>query len=193
MVNRGMVGTSFINTSTTGTPEKLTWEQIKIMLSNGWDVQCHLHNHINLANATEQQIIDNLENINAEFIAQSLEPPKHIAYPYGAISGGALNVIAQYRQSGRIVTNKAILPYYTDKYALNCYASGPRTTEDIEDMEQGILSAIEAGREIIFLLHRIKESAVQYETEPSRFLELLDIIEYYNLETITISELYNRL
>lgn len=99
----GIKATCYVITSQIGQPNRLTWDDIYFLLSAGWNIECHTHDHLNLGNLSDAEIREQMELVNQAFMDNGLPTPKHHALPYG---GGqddqrVLDVVSEYRQTIR--------------------------------------------------------------------------------------------
>jgi peptidoglycan/xylan/chitin deacetylase (PgdA/CDA1 family) len=180
---RGYRGTSFANTNMIGEPGRLKWEMIHEMVNDGWEMGCHTHSHIRLTDATDAQIREEMETVDALYIAQGLPTPKHITYPYGANDQRVRKIVSEYRLSGRrasSLTNNYgdpvfyILGYrwvHADMYALD-------TPNGLNNAKAEVDLAFEGKTVLVsFLIHQITESYPGgYVCVRKYFQELLDYI-----------------
>ena len=75
-----------------------------------WDFEDHSYSHIDITTLTSQQILNELTQTDALFQALGLPAPVHYAYPLGAYNAATMNLISQYRLSGRIGGHGTLFP-----------------------------------------------------------------------------------
>jgi peptidoglycan/xylan/chitin deacetylase (PgdA/CDA1 family) len=197
---RGVRGTSFLNTATIGTPEKLTWDMIREMVNDGWEMGCKTHNHLELSEATAQEIRHEMEMVNSLYTEQGLAIPKHITYPNGAYTSYVGSVVSEYRISGRRFTG--LSNNFTNK-GFNFMSYG-WVHADMQD-EEGVnglnnakakvdLAFQEQSVIVSFLIHNIVESLssppVPYECLLVNFQQLLDYITAKGGKIMTTNEAF---
>jgi hypothetical protein len=115
MKEKGALATTMVNAKFIGDNDYLTWQQIHTMLADGWEFQCHTHSHartdisggdvpynLGLTGCTNEQLIDEMELNDQEFVANGLPKPIHLAYPnYVTEFDRVLPIISKYRKTFR--------------------------------------------------------------------------------------------
>lgn len=197
MQSLGIKGTSYINTDLIGRlSDRLTWTQIQEMHQAGWDFQCHTHTHARLTELDENGIRQELESLNNAFALNDLPIPQHHAYPYGSTNAFVQSIVSEYRLTRR----------HTGAYGegdLNSYNTlspelrgvGAAIQDEIRfaTVKNLIDIAIRDGKIIVLYAHRIiPEPGDTYHILESYFEDLCDYIANTGIETLTISELYER-
>ena len=197
---RGIRGTLFICTVNTGCKigvwgeQHLSWKQILEMWENGWDIQCHSHNHHRLTELTEPEIRAELEKVNDFFKVNSLPLPRHHAFPEGAYNNLVKKIVAEYRLSSRSVDPGFIYTY--DSIDLGSYAAFHGDMQIDKDLTR-IIAAIEEtifkNGIIVLYIHKIVQSGPsRYECLRSLLEELLDFIISSGITAVTVSEMYRK-
>ena len=136
------MGTTFINTKFIGTADYLTWAQVAEMLAGGWDFQCHTWSHavvdvygnlFDLTQLTNAEIVSEVENLNADFIAHGLPSPIHHAYHrYVADFTRVLPIVGKYRRSMRGGANDYVTSLNYEK--LSWWSHAGTSTSFITDI-----------------------------------------------------------
>lgn len=104
-ISKGCKATFYVLTSQVDNPIfQPSWNDIIDMYNAGMDMQCHSDSHSFLDTLTEEQIITDLETVNAKFTAHGLPIPKHIAYPNGVYNDTVKSVVSTLRLTGRSFT-----------------------------------------------------------------------------------------
>jgi peptidoglycan/xylan/chitin deacetylase (PgdA/CDA1 family) len=200
MRNLGVKGTSYINTATINDSNKLTWEQIFEMKNSGlWDVQCHTHNHANLSELTDLQIRQEMEFVNSAFITAGLQPPRHHALPFGAGDADARAIVAEYRDTIRLIGSidigTHINTYETlDLHRLRGVSIDTQSMERVDEIKNYISAAYHNSRVVFLYTHKIitEPQEYQYQILLSCFEEIVNHINNIGIETLTVSEFYER-
>ena len=88
--------TLFLNTSSVGGSENLTWEELKDLLNRGVDIQNHTHSHPHLPDLSETGIREEIE-LSQKLLQENLNiTPNLFAYPYGETSAVAKAIASEY-------------------------------------------------------------------------------------------------
>ena len=198
---KGIRGTSFINgghiNGGEGRTRRLSVPQMKELLINGWDIQCHYFTHPRLSELNEQEIREQLEANNQFFIDNDLPLPEHSAYPYGDYSIEARDISKDYRKTLRRINSATGLPYNTyegiDFYNLNARGTDIRedNIERLQERKEDIDSTVENNGILIFFSHEFSETAGDYETNPDYYEELIDYAISKGMRIMTMKEMYN--
>lgn len=87
---RGLPFSLYLTSEAIGEDDRLTWDQVGEMASTGLaTLGGHTHGHIDLREASEDAVIDELETSNVMIERQTGERPRHFAYPWGYWSPSA--------------------------------------------------------------------------------------------------------
>ncbi|HHV14018.1 MAG TPA: polysaccharide deacetylase family protein, partial [Clostridiales bacterium] len=195
---RNIPTTSYINTGGVGHTGRLTWDQIREMRAAGYGIECHTHDHINLAESTEEVIRSDLQAVNAAFVGAGLATPEHIAYPGGAIDDDAINIVSDYRATGRYVwTGPEVVGWWQQDvswYRLRTQTLHAQSPEDVATIKAQIDSAIEHKYVLFLYTHKILETPGSGECHVDYFEEILDYIATKRdaglIDPVTIDGLY---
>lgn len=200
---RDIVGTSFINgdhIETGKRDRRMTWDQIKELKSNGWDIQGHTFSHENLPELTEEEIRQEFE-LNADtFELNGLSKPDHTAYPYGAHDDTVREIGKEYRKTLRRVNSpeNINIPYNTwdniDFHNLSARQTDIHdgNTDRLEYRKNDIDQSVKNNGILIFFSHEFKQSdAEQHETQVEYYEELIDYAIEKGMEFVTMSEMYD--
>lgn len=198
MQARGIKGTSFVVPTWIGTPGYCTWEQLKEMKNSGiWDLQCHTTTHRYMAELTEAELHQEMQGVDQAFLDQGLDTPKHHAYPFGSTSDLVRSVFSEYRLTQRAtgLDERHLNDYRTIVPSEIKGISVDAISQERLELAKRVITTGVNERKIIYLYnHRIVEVAGEYpyQTLESSFIELLDLIVSLGVETLTVSEMYDR-
>src|SRR5690625_3534400 len=101
---RGIRATTYVITGDVEVdPRKMDWDDLRTLRSAGWTIGCHSHDHINLGNATDQEIRNQMQLVNQTMVNNGFSMPNHHSLPFG---GGrenprVLNILKDYRKTVR--------------------------------------------------------------------------------------------
>jgi len=151
----------------------------------GWDFQCHTYSHARLTQLSASQIALEIQKVNSAFQAHGLPIPEHHAYPYGDYNDAVINVVKQYRKSGRIVSDIMETYPVPDWYQLK--AAEIRGNTDWATIQGWIDNAITAKGLLPIFTHRVITPAPQYGCTPAILTQLCDyLVEKQNLGQLTV-------
>lgn len=201
MTSRGIKGTSFINSEKIGTPGHLTLSQMEEMRDAGWDFQDHTPDHANLTNLTEQEIRDKMEESNRFFESINFEIPKHFTYPYLKVTLDVMEVVKEYRLSGRAGNA------YTEQVdrintfdginldAYTCFEAQVRSSGNLGYVKSQVNKIKNMKGIGSFLLHSLAEHEDDlidsYAGLKSYFIDTLEYVVASGIRTVTVSEMYD--
>jgi peptidoglycan/xylan/chitin deacetylase (PgdA/CDA1 family) len=183
LVTHGEVGTFYIISNSVGTGSNLTWEQIQTMLASGMDIQCHTYDHTNLTLLTEAQVYAEYDNLDAQFLANSIPPAHHTSYPYGANNANVVTWTAARRLTARSVNVGYVTPS-SNKFGLKTYDMDVNT--DYESLKAAMLVAKNYKWAIMAFGHGINGSQIPR----NKFNEIIEYAQYIGMDIITVSQLY---
>lgn len=187
-------GTSYIVTSL-GPPTYMTWGQMKIMMNDGWDIQCHTHTHQWLTDLTEQEVHQEFQNVDNAFVANKGKPPRHLATPGNRSNALVKSVAEQYRDSMLIAVSDTDNQYETEAMALK------KINADIKDQAQmdivkTAIDDVKNNKGIgIMRSHAVLSSPPgnPYYCLTHYFEEMIDYILSQDIQIVTISDAYKAL
>lgn len=128
-INRGInpKGTSFIIGGAIGGDGRLTVEQCKTLLNNGWDLQDHSWSHMNphIHEMTGNELRADLKRMD-DFFTNSLgvSKPKHYSIPGGTMTKLMQNVIGRERRT-MMVGGSKILTSSSNRLMFNAFDISP--------------------------------------------------------------------
>ena len=91
----GVVGTMFVPTSRVGTPKHVSWDDLSVLASRGWEIGSHTVTHARLTELDEDALDDELRRSRAAIEDRLGAPCRSIAYPYGAFDARVRAAAAQ--------------------------------------------------------------------------------------------------
>lgn len=190
----GVCGTSYAHTEPI-TAERWAWA--REMVAAGWDIQCHTVTHPDLRSLTDQQIHAEMQAVNAVFVTNGLPIPKHHAYPSGLYDTRVINVIKQYRKTGRTV--KADTYDGINKDTLNLYELHPigadvQTEDEWLYLKDRLDQAYKNNRIVITIHHATCEADTpnpsRITTRVNYLRKMVDYAIKKGFKIVTMSQLY---
>ncbi len=158
-----------------------------------WDFEDHTFSHTLLSELSNTQIAQELEVMNGLFQAHGLPPPEHIAYPEGVYTQEALNVISQYRLSGRLAGNGEVATYPVENWFLVGSISIQIDTT-FNNAKTWIDSAIENRELLCLFTHDVQDTPTEYGCTPDLLAQILDYLvaeqNAGNLSVLTMRQAY---
>lgn len=199
---RGISGTSFINgghiDNQQGKVRRMSWQQVKEISNNGWDIQSHTFSHRRLSELEEDEIESEFKNDDIIFEQNGLERPQHTAYPYGDYDEIVRKIGEEYRKTLRRINPSGSTPYNSwenvDFHNLTARNTDiyDGNIERLDERKRDIDLAIENKGILIFFSHEMKmDDAVRYETKIGYYEELIDYALEKGIEFVTMSEMYD--
>ena len=189
--DKGIKGTSFVVGDWVNKEGFMNVDQIKEMLDGGWDIQGHTFEHKRLKELQSEEVVEQVIKNNQKFKDLGLPEPKHLALPYGQINEKDRDLVAEHRKTIRNVsstshgkTNEWDSIDFSSLNAVNI------DTTDLKGIKEDIDFAIETNSIIILFGHEIGEG--EYQTPLQTLEEITDYIVKKDIETATISEMYDR-
>jgi peptidoglycan/xylan/chitin deacetylase (PgdA/CDA1 family) len=183
-----------------GTSGMYSWANMVTMDTGGMDMQGHAQTHTDITDLTEQELIDELEAVDAAFVANGLTAPDHIAYPFGERDSETDAIVDGYRLSGRIYSIDLPRPFeYKNaiKYFLKCYWIDDRADRDFDlaAFKSTMDEAMTNKAALISISHNINSlNTFKYGFVKQSDLEaIIDYADEIGMDIITLSEFYNLL
>ena len=135
--------TLFVTTNTISTSNKnyLNWDEIRFLRDEGVMIGAHSYSHNHLPNMTIEQLTEEIEASNRQFLKELGEIPTLFAYPYGETNETIISLLKNYKfkvafgqHSG--VINETSNMYFLPRFSLN---------EKYGDIERVIFAANTKG------------------------------------------------
>jgi hypothetical protein len=183
LVTQGEKATFYIISSVIGGGSALSWVQLQTMYAAGMDIQCHTYSHPYLTSLTEAQVKAQYDDLDTQFVANSLPATGHTAYPYGAQNANVQTWTATRRLTARGVGVGYVIPS-SDKMALSTYSMDDAT--DYVALKAAMLVGLQNKHAIMIYGHGIGPEQIPRD----RFNEVIDYAQSIGMDIITISELY---
>lgn len=190
----GIRGTSYAHT---GPITAEGWRRAREMAADGWDVQCHTVSHPDMRTLTDQQIHAEMQAVNAEFISNGLPLPQHHAYPSGLYDQRVIDIVKQYRKTGRSTradTYDGINRDTLKWYELHPIGADIKTEDDWLYLRGRLDAAYDRNRLVITIHHHTHVLDDPNPPTLSTRQDLLKRMVEYALQKgfriVTISQLY---
>jgi len=164
-MHKKYVGITVVSLLVVGSFVSLVSPITPVAAQAGWDFQCHTYNHPRLTRMIASQIVSEMQNVNDAFQAQGLPLPEHHAYPYGDYNDTVVNIVKQYRKSGRTVSDIMETYPVPDWYQLK--AAEIQSSTPWATIQGWIDNATTAKGLLLIFTHRVRDPAPQYGTTPS--------------------------
>jgi len=152
----GINGTSYINPYDADheVKHKLSWEQIKLMKSAGWEFGDHTYKHMDLTKSTPEQIEKSMTQVNEAFMQNGLGRPDTFAYPYGRFNDDSLAVVRRYRTQARLAFyENEFADLKGDPYKIASISADMQKEERLKSREKLVDKACAEGAVIVFRAH----------------------------------------
>ena len=194
---RGIVGTEYFYALEVGTGGHLTVDQLKTMITYGWDAQCHTYDHLVLTNppTSEAAMRASFDNQNAWVTANGMAALHHLAYPSGSYDATGKLVAADYRLTARTTgtasapgTRGGLVYKDSDKFVLPSVVFNEPLTQGEIDADKVLIDfAKNKNAGIIFYNHSASHASVLLISQ------LVDYAKEQGFDVLTISELYAKM
>ncbi len=172
---KGLVATSYVITGDVGKNGNISWDEMKEMIKDGWDFQCHSHHHEMLTKLTDEEIIRDIMISKNEFFRRGLKIPEHFAYPFGLCDDRVKSIIAS-----QFKTARGGYKLRGGDYEIKSY--GLHGNHDINKLIK---------QNIIFLhTHDVCENNRGYGIDPKKFKKIINLLVDNGFEFITISQFF---
>ncbi|MFC1591291.1 polysaccharide deacetylase family protein [Thermodesulfobacteriota bacterium] len=123
----GFTATIFLYTDFVGGGKGLSWEQIRELDKNGYDIQCHTKSHRSLTKLKEgKSFPDYLKLVEREIIEPKLlisrkigKQCRYLAYPFGDMNPLILALLQKHGYRAAFTVNRGSNPFFTNRYMIN--------------------------------------------------------------------------
>lgn len=192
MMERGLRGTTYVNSSTVGSSGKMTLAQLQQLYAAGWDIGNHSSSHPDegLASLSSPASIEKELQDAADFLAANGMPraARHVAYPAGTYNDMVLQAMATTGMlTGRLVSFRPAALPLDEPYLI------PASVGDfpVDFVLSRIEQAEQAGATIHLFFHTVDGSSSSGSTvSVADFTAVMDYIKQRGIPTLTISEFY---
>jgi peptidoglycan/xylan/chitin deacetylase (PgdA/CDA1 family) len=189
---KGIKGTLMVNTDEVGKSKYfMTWEQLKEMYDEGWEIGSHSVTHPDMRTLNEKQIRFELSRSKKILKEHGFTNIINFAYPYNWYSLDSVYIISEYYRSARTSvaqTGFAINPENLRPYELSGYEAR-LTMGNVNNAMKAVDEASEKRRWLIFILHELADDQQKHETmsvEVSNVKALEELINYIQRKNIPI-------
>lgn len=189
--------TLYVITDKVGSTGFCTWAQLREMHEAGFDIQCHTQTHTHLTTLTDEQIAAEMLAVDAAFIANGLPKPDHCAYPVGDYNDRVLNVIDDYRQTGRRTVGyptPSLIDRKSNKFKLDSFFIGqPITDSFMTTLKDAIMSAQSGKLAMTIFGHKVGDGFDNLSTPASRIEELIVYAKSIGIDITTVKHIYSQM
>lgn len=127
LIKYGFTATFFIYTDFIGGGKALTWDQIKRLSKQGFDIQCQTKTHRNLAalkkNESFKEYFNSVEteiSYPKKLIERTLNKDcKYLAYPYGETNNLIIAILKKHGYRAAFTIGRKPTSFFVDKYRIN--------------------------------------------------------------------------
>ncbi len=188
---RKMVATTYITTGLIGKKGHLDWTQVRALREAGWTIGCHTHNHPWLTHLSKDEIAAEMQEVNRAFLKAGLSTPDHHAYPFGDVDRKTIEVIRQYRLTGRAIpTGRPPAGDDIDYYRLQAHQLYLDSEQALKELKALLDGTVEKQDVLILYTHEVKAAAGKYGAKPLYLARLLDYITELGFTVVNMDELY---
>ncbi|HDH05285.1 MAG TPA: hypothetical protein ENH01_06175 [Nitrospirae bacterium] len=197
--SKGIKASLMVNTAEVGKSEYyMSWDQLKEMYNEGWEIGAHTVNHPDLRTLDEATVRYELSGGKAILEAHGFQNIKNFAYPFNWYNMDVLYVISDYYRSARTSvaqTGFFINPENTHPYELSAYEAR-LNIDNVADAYKYVDKAQKEGRWLIFLMHEFRDNKRSYtlskEITDIKALEMLiNYIRDRNIPIVTTEQALN--
>ena len=195
--SKGIRGSLMVNINEVGKSKYfMTWDQLKEMHDEGWEIGSHSITHPNMKTLDEEKIRYELSENKAILEAHGFKNVRNYAYPYNWYNIDVVYVIADYYRSAR--TSVAQTDFYVNPvnlrpYELSAYEAR-LTVDNVANAYQYVDKAKKEGRWLIFILHEFDnndtiDDTMSTDVTDIRAMEMLiDYIQEKNIRIVTTEQ-----
>ncbi len=123
----GFPATLFVYTNLIGTRSGLSWDQVKELSQNGFDIQNHTKTHRNLIQMQKDETFEKyFRAIEKEIVASEKLIEKklnkkctYLAYPYGDTNNLVIALLKKYGYRGAFTVHRGGNPFFMNNYIVN--------------------------------------------------------------------------
>lgn len=192
---RGIRGTSYVTTSlheNTTNGSFMRKPYLKMLKENGWDIQCHFHEHVQLTTLTQQEIVDSLEKVNEELNSFGIGIPEHHAYPYGSYNAEVQNALKPYRKTGRLIghTSTSYAQIQNNPYQIVACNMDIQNETDFERIIGVIDNVINTDEIVVLFFHNVQVNESTSVTE-DYLTRIVDYVINTKTSIMTFKEMYD--
>lgn len=197
MAKYGYKGTHFIISGYMDKPgyqaDYITHKQVKKLLADGHEVGSHTLLHEDMAQMTDQYLVQNMTESRAE-LEKFGSQIRGIAPPFGSYNDHARERAAETYQYLRTVKHGLNLPPYQIHELLAVVVTWQMTLAEVEDLLTE--AEYEEGAWVVLLFHRAALTAEDIPVDslgayvmPSRFQEMMDLLKKHDADVRPMGEI----
>jgi peptidoglycan/xylan/chitin deacetylase (PgdA/CDA1 family) len=174
--SKGLKATSYLVTGDVGKNGYLSWDNVREMIKDGWDFQCHTHHHEMLTKLTEQEIDRDIRISKNEFFRRCFPIPEHCAHPFGVKNDISEKVIKKHFKTARAGSTAKGGDYDIISYGIH-------GNHDLKELVR--------DNSVLFLhTHDVSDNHKGYGVSPAKFKKTVDYLIRKDFDFITISEYF---
>ncbi len=166
------------------------WPSLQKLSAKGHEIGCHTFGHRNVALATRQEIVTELDRNRQSFLDHSLPDPTSFAYPFGDISAAAKATI-----NDRFAILRGVKPGLIHKGSdLNAMPAVAIEGDDAVAVAQRWMEkALTTRGWLILFTHDVTEQPSPYGLTPDRFQRIVTQGVAMGFDIVTVAEGAKRL
>jgi peptidoglycan/xylan/chitin deacetylase (PgdA/CDA1 family) len=181
-------GTLFINSARVGIGNRLSWDQIDVMVNgSGWETGGHTLNHVNLPDLTYEESYEEIYQDYINFVNRGL-PHNSFALPSGHATEEQFDIISEFYENIRTSMN---LRHYAPINRRYLGYLPFQTGNDSSVIIGRIIEAVENKEDLVILgFHSFDPSEDDEVTycNPEIFQEIVDFIVANEFEVLTLNQ-----
>lgn len=193
-----------IITSIVGTSGYMSWSQIDEMVSEGHEVLCHTHNHLDATVMTAKELDEDLQNAT-QILAQHGHYPDGFVYPYNNHNTTTRKIVSKYfshafaktpnsfANIGRnypTINNQVIARIAVGSFFDNTVSGFDTDTKSLNYYKQRVDEAITNNNWLVLVLHPWHTDHT--DTQQQHLSDLIDYIKSKGVEIVLPSEGFTR-
>jgi len=159
-----------------GLEDFMTWEQVRELYLNGWDIMSHSVTHTNLVGLSEEQLIYELAESKSMIYEKGIDVVG-FAYPYGSKNDTVIQYTRKYYLYGRSATTTGVFPYILGKaFDVNTFAfdNVRNATDLINVLDNKIIPRKTA---LVVMMHHVLPEYGDYITNVQEFETFVDYVK----------------
>jgi len=183
----------------TNKKDYMTWEQIKTLHQDGFEIGNHTHDHLGVSDKTIGKLREQVEAINARCAEHGIPRPVSFAYPGNAITTSAIPVL---KELGIRFARRGGAPEYPyehgrgfayepglDHPLLVPSAGDARPDWTVDDFKRAVNQA-RSGRIAVLQFHGVPDREHPWvHTNPERFQEFMGYLQTNRFKVIALRDL----
>jgi peptidoglycan/xylan/chitin deacetylase (PgdA/CDA1 family) len=179
-------GSTVVSIGEIGSPDFLSFDQIRELVSSGWEIVSHGINHEDLTTLSSGEVINELVTSRQVLESEGFQV-NNFALPFGAYNGG---ILAESAKAGYLSTRAFELgdnPQGTFPYDVK--VRGILNTTTLEEVQSWLSKAKTENRWLVLVFHGIRNTGDDaYYTTPETFQDIIDAVLTSEVQTVTYNE-----